>query len=51
MMAAVLLPFGGRRSLLGRFIVLLIGQVIASRIAQPNLPPMEGLRFGRNASA
>ncbi len=44
MLVAVLLPFGSRRGLIGRFLLLLIGQVIAGRISQPNLPPMEGLR-------
>ncbi len=44
MLAAVLLPFGSRRGLIGRFIVLLIGQLIAGRISQPNLPPMDSFR-------
>ncbi len=47
MLVAVMLPFGGRRGLLGRVFLLLIGQLIASRISQPNLPPFEGMRFGR----
>ncbi|MDP3768674.1 MAG: hypothetical protein Q8S13_11725, partial [Dehalococcoidia bacterium] len=46
--AAVVLPFGGRRGLFGRLLLLLIGQAVASRLSRPNLPPMpEGLRFGR----
>ena len=49
MLVAVMLPFGGRRGLLGRVFLLLIGQLIAGRISQPNLPPFEGLRFGRSA--
>ena len=49
MLIAVMLPFGGRRGLLGRVILLLIGQVIASRISQPNLPPFEGMHFDRPA--
>ena len=44
MMVAVLLPFGGRRGLIGRFIMLLIGQAIAGRISQPNLPSMDSFR-------
>jgi uncharacterized spore protein YtfJ len=44
MMGAVLLPFGGRRGLIGRFILLIIGQVIAGRISQPNLPSMDSFR-------
>ncbi len=44
MLAAVLLPFGSRRGLIGRFLVLLIGQLIAGRISQPNLPPMDSFR-------
>ncbi|MCH8007585.1 MAG: hypothetical protein IIC91_01845 [Chloroflexi bacterium] len=47
MLAAVMLPFGGRRGMLGRIFLLLIGQLIAGRISQPNLPPFEGMRFNR----
>jgi uncharacterized spore protein YtfJ len=44
MIAAVMLPIGGRRGLFGRLILLLIGQMIAGRMAQPNLPPLDGFR-------
>ena len=47
MLVAVMLPFGGRRGMLGRVFLLLIGQLIAGRISQPNLPPFEGMRFNR----
>ena len=47
-LAAVLAPFGGRRFLLGRLLVLLLGQLLVGRLFKPNLPPMpEGLRFGK----
>ena len=49
MLAAVMLPFGGRRSLLGRVLLLVIGQLIAGRISQPNLKGFEGMRFGQPA--
>ncbi len=45
--AAVLMPFGGRRFLFGRLLALVIGQAIAGRLSRPNLPPMESFRFGR----
>ncbi len=46
--AVALAPFGGRRFLLGRLLVLLIGQLLAGRLFRPTLPPLpEGLRFGR----
>ncbi len=48
MLVAVMLPFGGRRGLLGRVLLLLIGQLIANRISQPNLPPFEGMRFNQS---
>ena len=48
MIAAVLAPFGGRRGLLGRLLMLLIGQALVSRLGRPNLPDLpQGLRFGR----
>ncbi len=47
--AAVLAPFGGRRGLLGRMLMLLVGQALARRLSRPTLPPIpEGLRFGRS---
>ena len=49
MLVAVMLPFGGRRGMLGRVFLLLIGQLIAGRISQPNRPPFEGMRFGKPA--
>ena len=49
MLVAVMLPFGGRRGLFGRLILLLAGQLIAGRISQPNLPNMDGVEFGRTA--
>ncbi len=49
MLVAIMLPFGGRRGLLARVLLLAIGQAIASRISQPNLPPFEGMRFGQPA--
>ena len=49
MLAAVMLPFGGRRSMLGRIFLLLIGQLIAGRISQPNLSQFEGMRFNQPA--
>ena len=47
-LGAVMLPFGGKRGLLGRVILLAIGQAIAGRIAKPNLPPFEGMRFNQS---
>lgn len=47
--AAILLPFGGRRFLFGRLLALVIGQAIAGRLSRPNLPSMEGFRFGRGS--
>ena len=50
-LAAALAPFGGRRFLLGRLLVLLLGQLLVGRLFKPNLPAMpEGLRFGRFAA-
>ena len=50
-LAAALAPFGGRRFLLGRLLVLLLGQLLVGRLFKPNLPPMpEGLRFGKFAA-
>ena len=49
MLAAVMLPFGGRRSLIGRVLLLVIGQLIAGRISQPNLKGFGGMRFGKPA--
>lgn len=46
-LAIVLLPFGGRRGFLGRLLLVVIGQALAGRLAQPALPPLEGFRFGR----
>ena len=47
-LAAALAPFGGRRFLLGRLLVLLLGKLLVGRLFKPNLPPMpEGLRFGK----
>lgn len=46
--AAVLIPFGGRRFLLGRLLALVVGQAIAGRLSRPNLPPMDGFRSMRN---
>jgi hypothetical protein len=48
MLVAVMLPFGGRRALLGRIFLLLIGQLIAGRISQPNLSQFEGMRFNQS---
>ncbi len=48
--AAVILPFGGRRGLFMRLIMVVIGQIAAGRISRPNLPSMEGLNFGRGAA-
>ena len=46
--AAVLSPFGGRRGLLGRMLMLLVGQLLVGRLSRPTLPPLpEGLQFGR----
>ncbi|OGO51398.1 MAG: hypothetical protein A2148_11650 [Chloroflexi bacterium RBG_16_68_14] len=49
--AAVLAPFGGRRGLLSRLLALLLGRVLVGRLFRPNLPPIEGLRFGRFAES
>ena len=49
MLAAVMLPFGGRRSLIGRVLLVVIGQLIAGRISQPNLKAFEGMRFNQPA--
>ena len=49
-LAFVLLPFGGRRGFLGRLLMVVIGQALASRLGSPSLPPMEGFRFGRAAA-
>ena len=49
-LAAVLFPFGGRRFLFMRLLMLVIGQAIASRLAKPDLPSMpQGISFGRGA--
>jgi uncharacterized spore protein YtfJ len=49
-MAAVILPFGGRRFFLGRLAAMVATQLLVSRLLQPNLPPLpEGVRFGRFA--
>ncbi len=45
--AAVILPFGGKRGFFMRLLMVVIGQIAAGRISRPNLPPMEGMRFGR----
>ncbi len=47
---AIMLPFGGRRGLLGRALLLVIGQVAASRLSRPTLPPMDSFKFGRKAT-
>jgi len=44
MIAAIMVPVGGRRGLFGRLLLLLIGQLVASRMSQPNLPSLEGFR-------
>ncbi len=49
MLVAIMLPFGGRRGLLGRVILLAIGQAIAGRISQPDMKAFEGMRFGQPA--
>lgn len=46
-LAAVLVPFGGRRFLIGRLLTLLIAQVLVGRLSRPNLPSIANLRFGR----
>ena len=46
--AAVLIPFGGRRFLLGRLLALVVGQAIAGRLSRPDLPSMDGFRSMRN---
>ena len=47
--AAVILPFGGKRGLFMRVLMVVIGQIAAGRISRPNLPSMEGLNFGRSS--
>ena len=47
---AIMLPFGGRRGLLGRVLLLVIGQVAAGRLARPNLPAFDTFKFGRGAA-
>ena len=46
-LAIVLLPLGGRRGFFGRLLLVVVGQALAGRFAQPSLPPLEGFRFGR----
>jgi uncharacterized spore protein YtfJ len=49
--AAVLAPIGGRRGLIGRLLIVVLGQAIASRMARPDMSSLpEGLRFGRSFS-
>ena len=48
--AAVILPFGGKRGLFMRLLMVVIGQIAAGRISRPNLPSMEGLNFGRGTA-
>ena len=48
--AAILVPFGGRRVFLGRLVMMALVQLVVGRMFKPNLPPLpEGLRFGRTA--
>jgi uncharacterized spore protein YtfJ len=48
--AAILVPFGGRRFFLGRLVMMALVQLVVGRMFRPNLPPLpEGLRFGRTA--
>jgi uncharacterized spore protein YtfJ len=50
--AAVVLPFGGRRFFLGRLLLIVLSQLAVTRLLRPNLPPLpEGLRFGRFAQS
>ena len=48
--AAVILPFGGKRGFFMRLLMVVIGQIAAGRISRPNLPSMEGMRFGRGTT-
>ncbi len=48
--AAVILPFGGKRGFFMRLLMVVIGQIAAGRISRPNLPSMEGMRFGRGTA-
>ena len=48
--AAILVPFGGRRFFFGRLVMMALVQLVVGRMFRPNLPPLpEGLRFGRSA--
>ena len=48
--AAILVPFGGRRFFFGRLVMMALVQLVVGRMFKPNLPPLpEGLRFGRTA--
>ena len=48
--AAVILPFGGKRGLLFRVLMLVVGQIAAGRLSRPNLPAFDGMRFGRGTA-
>ena len=48
--AAIVVPFGGRRFFLVRLVMMALAQVVIGRLFRPNLPALpEGLRFGRPA--
>ena len=50
-LAALVLPFGGKRSLFARLLLVLAGQAIASRLARPDLSSLpEQFRFDRSFS-
>ena len=49
-LAAIILPIGGRRGLFMRLLMVAIGQIAARRLTRPNLPSMEGMRFGRGTA-
>jgi uncharacterized spore protein YtfJ len=50
-LAAIILPFGGKRGLLARMLLILAGQAAVSRLARPDVSSMpESFRFGRTFS-
>jgi hypothetical protein len=50
-LAAIMLPFGGKRGLFARMLLILAGQAAVSRLARPDLSSMpESFRFDRTFS-
>lgn len=50
-LAAIILPFGGKRGLFSRMLLILAGQAAVSRLTRPDLSSMpESFRFGKTFS-